>query len=174
VAPGQAFTFGSRNQREGDPVAYYQKVLRPEEKVIFHTTIHWIVYWPAVVFLILAVAAWALSVHFNLTGRAAQACTVAALILALLALVAFLRAFLRRLGTEIVVTDNRVIYKRGLISRHTLEMNASKIETVDVEQSFWGRIFGYGAVVIRGTGGTFEPLVGVASPLQLRNAIMVG
>ena len=155
-------------------MAYYQKVLRPEEKVMFHTTIHWIIYWPAVVFLILAVAAWGLCVHYNLTDRAAQACTAAALILALLAFVAFVRAFVRRSATEIVVTDNRVIYKRGLISRHTLEMNASKIETVDVEQSFWGRIFGYGNVIIRGTGGTFEPLVGVAAPLQLRNTIMVG
>lgn len=155
-------------------MAYYQKVLRPDEKVIFHTTIHWIIYWPAVVFLILAVAVWALGVHYNLTGRAAQACTAAELILALLALVAFLRAFARRLGTEIVVTDNRVIYKRGLIARHTLEMNVSKIESVDVEQSFWGRIFGFGSVVVRGTGSTFEPLMGVAAPLQLRNSILAG
>jgi uncharacterized membrane protein YdbT with pleckstrin-like domain len=155
-------------------VAYYQRVLRPEEKVIIHTTTHWIVYWPAVLFLILAIAAWAVRVALNLQDRAAWACYAAAMVFALLAFVSFLRAFIRRLTTEIVVTDHRVIYKRGLFARHTLEMNASKIETVDVEQSFWGRIFGYGNVTIRGTGGSFEPLIGVDGPLRLRNAILVG
>ena len=51
---------------------------------------------------------------------------------------------------------------------------AGKIETVDVTQSVWGRIFGYGTVVIRGTGGGIEPLRGVAAPIALRNAILLG
>ena len=63
-------------------------------------------------------------------------------------------------ATEIVVTDRRVIFKRGLLSRHTVEMNVSKIETVDVEQGLSGRIWGYGTLLIRGTGAGFEPLVG--------------
>ena len=40
-------------------------------------------------------------------------------------------------------------------------MNVSKIETVDVEQGLGGRIWGYGTLLIRGTGSGFEPLVGV-------------
>lgn len=153
---------------------YYQKVMRPDEKLAFASSIHWIVYWPAVLFLLLAVVAYAVKGALQLEGREASACVAAAVVFALLALIAFIRAFFRRVGTEIVVTNHRVIYKRGLMARHTVEMNVSKIETVDVEQSLWGRLFGYGDVVIRGTGGTFEPLVGIASPLQLRNAILVG
>lgn len=168
--------FGLRNpaQQRARPLKYYQKVMRPDETLAFHTRIHWIVYWPAILFAVLAVAAYAVKVALNLQGREATACVAAAGVLALLALIAFIRAFFRRLGTEIVVTNHRVIYKRGLLARHTVEMNVSKIETVDVEQTLWGRIFAYGDVVIRGTGGTFEPLVGVASPLQLRNSILVG
>ena len=63
-----------------------------------------------------------------------------------------LAAWIRRRATEIVVTDRRVIFKRGVLSRHTVEMNVSKIETVDVEQGLAGRIWGYGTVMIRGTG----------------------
>jgi uncharacterized membrane protein YdbT with pleckstrin-like domain len=148
--------------------------MRPDETLAFHTTIHWIVYWPAVLFLLLAAVAYAVKEALHLQGREQTACVAAAVVFALLALIAFIRAFLRRLGTEIVVTNHRVLYKRGLLARHTVEMNVSKIETVDVEQTLWGRIFGYGDVVIRGTGGTFEPLVGIASPLQLRNSILVG
>jgi uncharacterized membrane protein YdbT with pleckstrin-like domain len=73
-----------------------------------------------------------------------------------------------------VVTDRRVIFKRGLLSRHTVEMNVGKIETVDVEQGLAGRIWGYGTLLIRGTGAGFEPLVGVGSPLRIRNAIVAG
>jgi hypothetical protein len=49
-------------------------------------------------------------------------------------------------------------------------MNISQVETVDI----LGRILGYGAVLIRGSGSGWEPLGIVASPLQLRNAIIVG
>jgi uncharacterized membrane protein YdbT with pleckstrin-like domain len=91
-----------------------------------------------------------------------------------LGLLLLLGESIRRHATEIVVTDRRVIFKRGLLSRHTVEMNVSKIETVDVEQGLAGRIWGYGTLLIRGTGSGFEPLVGVGSPIQIRNAIVVG
>jgi uncharacterized membrane protein YdbT with pleckstrin-like domain len=155
-------------------VKYYQRVMRPDETLAFHTSVHWIVYWPAVLFLLLAIVAEVVKVALELQGREATACDAAAIVFVVLAVIAFLRAFFRRLSTEIVVTNSRVIFKRGLFSRHTVEMNVSKIETVDVEQTLWGRLFSYGDVVIRGTGGSFEPLIGVARPLQLRNTILVG
>jgi Bacterial PH domain len=53
-------------------------------------------------------------------------------------------------------------------------MNMAKIEMVDVKQSLWGRIWGYGTVEIHGTGADIEPLEGIGSPLLIRNAIVVG
>jgi uncharacterized membrane protein YdbT with pleckstrin-like domain len=82
-------------------------------------------------------------------------------------------AWLKRFGTEIAVTDRRVIYKTGLIRRHTTEINMDKIESVDVDQSVLGRMFGYGTVTIRGTGEAVEPLRDIADPIAFRNAIMV-
>ncbi|HLY54913.1 MAG TPA: PH domain-containing protein, partial [Stellaceae bacterium] len=46
-----------------------------------------------------------------------------------------------------------------------------KVESVDVEQSIGGRIFGYGTVVLRGTGGSLEPIRNIANPLDFRSAI---
>jgi uncharacterized membrane protein YdbT with pleckstrin-like domain len=66
------------------------------------------------------------------------------------------------------------VFKRGVIARHTEEMNISKVETVDVDQGIWGRLFGYGTVVVRGTGGGWEPLRRLGSPLSIRNAITAG
>ena len=62
----------------------------------------------------------------------------------------------------------------GLISRRTQEINITKVETVDVNQSFLGRMLDYGVVTIIGTGGSWGPLRQIAAPLQLRNAIVVG
>jgi len=82
-----------------------------------------------------------------------------------------LRAFIRRATTELAVTDHRVIYKSGLLSRHTIEMNRDKVESVDVDQSLLGRILGYGTVVVRGTGGSLEPIRNISDPLSFRTHI---
>ena len=67
--------------------------------------------------------------------------------------VSFLYAWFIRWITEIAVTDRRVIYKRGFITRHTVEMNMDKVASVDVDQSILGRMLDYGTVHVIGTGG---------------------
>jgi uncharacterized membrane protein YdbT with pleckstrin-like domain len=59
------------------------------------------------------------------------------------------------------------------MQRHTIEISMDKVESVDVDQSVLGRTFGYGDVTVRGTGEGIEPLRMVASPIELRNAVMV-
>jgi uncharacterized membrane protein YdbT with pleckstrin-like domain len=48
-----------------------------------------------------------------------------------------------------------------------------KVESVDVDQSILGRMFGYGTVTIRRTGEAAEPFRDIADPIDFRNAIMV-
>jgi uncharacterized membrane protein YdbT with pleckstrin-like domain len=81
--------------------------------------------------------------------------------------------FISRFGTEIAVTDRHLISKTGFIQRHTTEISIYKVESVDVDQSMLGRVLGYGDVTVRGTGEGIEPLRNAASPIELRNAMMV-
>jgi len=74
--------------------------------------------------------------------------------------------------TEFVVTNTRVVVKTGLISRQTKEINVSRIESVNVDQSVLGRTFGYGTVTVQGTGGGIAPLAYVAKPLMLRGQLL--
>ncbi len=69
---------------------------------------------------------------------------------------------------EFAITNKRVIIKVGLISRRTLEMNIDKIETVNVNQSIGGRIFGFGTITVVGTGGTREVFRCIKEPLEFR------
>lgn len=154
-------------------MAYYTQVLQPDETVKIVGRLHWSIYLRAVVVLLIA---------FGLLFGAARLADptwqryarFAGGVAGVLGILQVLGAWIRRQFTEIVVTDRRVIYKRGVLSRHTVEMNVSKIETVDVEQGLSGRILGYGTLLIRGTGAGFEPLVRVGTPLRIRNAIVAG
>jgi len=156
-------------------MAYYTQVLQPDEKVLIVGQLHWSIYLRAVVMLAIAVAM-LVATFWVPTGDPnwQYYAQIAAGVVFVLGLLLLFAAWVRRRATEIVVTDRRVIFKRGLLVRHTVEMNVSKIETVDVEQGLGGRIWGYGTLMIRGTGSGFEPLVGVGSPIAIRNAIVAG
>ena len=80
-------------------------------------------------------------------------------------------ALIRRSSTELAVTNRRVIAKFGLIARSTVEMNLAKIESVRVEQTVMGRLFGFGSIIVTGTGSTMDPIRYIANPIAFRQAI---
>jgi uncharacterized membrane protein YdbT with pleckstrin-like domain len=72
--------------------------------------------------------------------------------------------------SEFVITNRRIIIKTGFISRKTFDMNLSKIESVNVDQSVVGRILRYGSITIIGTGGTRETFHNISRPIEFRKA----
>jgi uncharacterized membrane protein YdbT with pleckstrin-like domain len=153
---------------------YVRRVLQPGETIVYSTKLHWIIYWRAILLLIVCVmlagAAWYMADNKTLS----LALGIAAVLFALLGLSSALRIFIRRWTTELAVTDRRVIYKEGLIARRTLEMNRSRVESVDVYQTILGRILGYGTITLRGTGGSLEPMHTIDDPLTFRSHIIAG
>ncbi len=90
----------------------------------------------------------------------------------LLGLFLFAHMMIIKATTEIAVTNERVIYKRGLIARHVGELGIDRIEGVSVSQGVWGRIWGYGTVIIRGmgVGEVILPAL-IENPISFRKAI---
>lgn len=78
---------------------------------------------------------------------------------------------IQALFVEYAVTTKRVVTKEGIISRNTEEMRLIKIETVEVKQGIWGRILGYGTVIVTGTGSSFVAFRTVANPLKVKRQI---
>ena len=152
---------------------YVERVIQPGETVQYLSTIHWIVYVPGVLFLIVGAIGLALMAKSGADPLALSltlplVLTGAACIAGLLS---FIYAWFKRWTIELAVTDRRIIYKRGFIRRHTIEMNMDKVESVDVDQSFWGRILNYGTIIVHGTGGGLEPLRRIDSPIEFRNGV---
>jgi uncharacterized membrane protein YdbT with pleckstrin-like domain len=153
-------------------MSYVTRVLQPGETVLSTTSLHWLIYSRALGMVILAAI---LAVGSLYSGPdSAVPLMWGAGVFALLGVVFWLSAIIRRSSTELAVTDRRVIYKAGILSRHTLEMNRSKVESIDVDQSILGRIFGFGTVTVRGTGGSLEPIRNISDPLTFRSHITAG
>jgi uncharacterized membrane protein YdbT with pleckstrin-like domain len=152
-------------------MAYLDKILQPDETIVARGKKHWIIYAPGAAVLILAILVEAIKGIFP--PSADFALQIVAVIIAVIGLVMLFREWFDQWTTEIVVTNKRVVYKRGFISRFTREMNMEKIESVAVDQNLLGRLLGYGTIDIRGTGAGLEQLRGIGEPLALRNAITV-
>jgi uncharacterized membrane protein YdbT with pleckstrin-like domain len=152
-------------------MGYVAKVIRSDEKILAEGKLHWIIFWPAIACFVVAVIAAVLSGMAGISGIVGIIAALLALIVALIGLFLAAREGLQRWGTEIAVTDRRVIYKTGLIRRHTAEMNMDKVESVTVTQSLLGRLLDFGSVRIRGTGEGLEHLHYISSPISLRNTI---
>jgi membrane protein YdbS with pleckstrin-like domain len=153
--------------------SYIERVLQPGEQVRHFATIHWITYLSGFLVLLLAVAALFVGRWYpQIAPWWLVAWEILSAALAVIAIVMIFRAWFYRWITEIAVTNRRVIFKTGFISRNTKEMQMDKIESVEVLQSIPGRIFDYGDIVVRGTGhGEFTRIRTIAAPLDMRNQI---
>ena len=80
----------------------------------------------------------------------------------------FILPLIERISSEFAITNRRVIMKVGLVARRTLEMNLSKIESVNVDQGIFARLLGYGTVTVIGTGGTKETFAHISDPTEFR------
>ena len=89
-----------------------------------------------------------------------------------LGLIFLVIAFIRYKTTELAFTNKRVIAKFGFISRHTVEININKVESIQVNQNVWGRIFNYGTLILSGAGTPQAPIPGISNPIQFRRAFM--
>jgi uncharacterized membrane protein YdbT with pleckstrin-like domain len=84
----------------------------------------------------------------------------------------WLSAFLTYISTELAVTNKRVIAKTGFIRRETIEINLIKVESIQVNQGIFGRIFNFGSLKINGTGSSSAPITGICNPLVFRREFM--
>jgi hypothetical protein len=152
-------------------VGYVERTLADGERVLCRGRLHWIIYLRSAVLGILGVVAIASSqLAANDAVFALWARSFGALLLLLVPLAA-LGATVEVLTTEIAATTRRFVVKRGLIRRAVMEINAGQLESISIYQTLFGRLLGYGTLIVGGTGSGIDPVKNVAAPLLLREAI---
>ena len=82
-----------------------------------------------------------------------------------------LGSLIKNLTTTIFVSDKRFFHSHGWINRHAHEIVISKVESILVEQSLWGRIFNYGTIKVSGTGAGTIVLHYIKRPIEFQRQV---
>lgn len=127
-------------------MSYIEKSLGANEHVIARAHFHWLY----------AVKAWLALIFLGII---------------LIGIWIFATMMIRKGTTEIAVTSHRFVEKTGLFTLRTNEISLHNIEGVKLEQSFLGRLFGYGHLRIEGTGIDAVTIPDIANPIAFRAAI---
>jgi uncharacterized membrane protein YdbT with pleckstrin-like domain len=83
----------------------------------------------------------------------------------------FVTMVIKMKTTDFAVTNRRVILKEGWLNRRTHELAVESVEGVSLDQSIWARLFGFGRVVVTGTGEATIVFPPMAHPVDFRRAI---
>lgn len=152
-------------------MGYIKNNLMPKEEVIYVGSVHWIIFVPGLILLLVSISLFLGIKLFG--GDAVRSFGFVIVWLAMLFSLFFLiEAWIKKISTELAVTTKRVIAKVGFISRNTVELNHSKVESFTVNQSILGRLFDFGTIAINGTGGGMNAIRDIDSPLEFRRQAM--
>jgi hypothetical protein len=168
---------------------YVQQSLGPDEEVIHVGNFHWMytvsavfsIFWGIVGCIVMIVAAvYVTDTYFgpmaseSFLGKIRElhpGVRIGAFLVFIMGLARFAQMMVIKATTEIAITNNRLIYKRGLVARQVGEMSMDRIEGVNILQSILGRILGYGRVMIRGMGVGEVILPPLDNPVAFRKGI---
>jgi len=75
---------------------------------------------------------------------------------------------LRRITTQVVVSNQRVMIRARSFSRKNVEVLLSRVESIATEEAFAGRLLGYGTVEVMRIDGTRERLERIRRPDELK------
>jgi len=152
-------------------MSYISNNLLKNEKIIYSTRMHWIVF---ILPAILLAATFVFSVFAPLLFPGyipflnIRLASLVILICFLAAIFSGVSAFIRYVTSEYGITNKRILIKTGWIRRASLELFIDKVEAIYVDQSIPGRMLDYGSLRVVGTGGTQDPFFYVPRPLLFR------
>ena len=149
-------------------MAFPKKYLNDGEEVILDLRPHWFfLFGPAV----LLIAALALAVWVAQTIDSDFA-LFPALGLAVIALLFFLVRYAQWLTTDFVLTTDRLIYRKGVISRHGREIPLERLNDVSFTQTLFQRVLRAGDLLVESGGEHGQSRYGhFADPQGIQNEI---
>jgi len=156
-------------------MSYIDSNLIAGETIAYQTKLHWVVMLGHLLLglVLMGISGTLLTYAFEKRAGGAVPSWIEDIsaVLAGCGLLVILAGAMRRYSTEMAVTTRRVVVKKGLLSRSTIEMLLNKVESIEVRESAVGRLLGYGTVVLIGTGGSSEPFANMAHPLEFRSQV---
>jgi uncharacterized membrane protein YdbT with pleckstrin-like domain len=137
-------------------VAYPDKLLADDEKVVEHLHPHWITLVPATLWFIVICAAGGFGIklvqdHTNGTTQNVLTIVIVVVGIVLLCWLSF-TPWLRWRTTHYVFTTHRVLIRRGVLHRSGRDIALQRINDVGFSQSLWDRLVRAGTLTIESAG----------------------
>jgi len=149
-------------------VGYVERHLLPDERVLYKTRLHWVLYAKAALLTLFGIAV--AIVLAQLVADPPWLWYLGAAV-AVVGALWWLVRWIELRTSEFAVTSMRLIFKVGLVARYTTELLLTKVESISVTQTLLGRVLNYGDLVVTGTGGAREVFARVHDPVGFRNEV---
>lgn len=156
-------------------MSYLDELLGDGETVLFVSHRHWFILFARVVaelilLVLLGAVAFAAYRYWPPNGRYVA---IGAGILAVIILLSILIDYWRWNNERYVVTDRRVIQLKGVMNKMVLDSSLEKINDVELQQTFFGRIFNYGSIeILTGSEEAVNRMERIARPLDFKRAML--
>jgi uncharacterized membrane protein YdbT with pleckstrin-like domain len=147
-------------------VGYVERHLLPDERVLYKTRLHWILYVNALLLTLVGIV-----VAVLLTQVDPPWAWYGGVAVAVGGALWWLARWIELRTSEFAVTSMRLIFKVGLVARYTTELLLAKVESISVTQGLLGRMLNYGDLIVTGTGGAREVFARVQDPVGFRNQV---
>lgn len=132
--------------------------LREGEKVLIKGRISEGIYWKAFGVLMLALLLCLVAIPLGV-------------FMGIVALLSFAYASLLRQFLLLVVTNERIFFRSGLIKVDTVQVRLDRVESVEIQRTITGQLLGYGTVVLTGVGSRYSYIRYLANAPEIRNVI---
>lgn len=115
--------------------------LQDDEAMIAVSVIHPAIYWKGVAVVILGFLLLFSGTFFNL-----------GVLFMIVGLVMLILAYMTRQYLLLAATDKRVLVRSGIVYADMIELRYTQVESVELGITPIGQIFGYGNIIVTGTG----------------------
>ena len=122
-------------------MGYIEKNLMDGEQIVYEARQHWMIYWKP--FLLLLIGIGLFAIPTSDMALVMQICMSLVLLV-----VAGIWAVNIYGGRKYILTNRRLILKRGLVRRESTDLVLRRCEGVSIAQSIMGRLLGYGTVTV--------------------------
>jgi uncharacterized membrane protein YdbT with pleckstrin-like domain len=152
-------------------VPYPTHLLNDHETVALDLHPHWWFLAKAVTALIASIVGGIL-IRMRLDGDVEKYLTYAAIIAILVNVLWVARRYALWSTTNFVITDDRVIYRTGVLSKRGIEIPLGRVNNVLFSQSLFERVVGAGDLVIESGGETGQQrFTDVRHPARVKNLV---
>ena len=158
---------------------YVESLLGKNEQILWRARQHWIVLSANfVINLFIFIVIWAIYGAAGMLGSGWLGDFLRnnrgiALIALLIPIGWFGWEFLQWWAEEYLITTHRVVQTEGLINKHTKDSALEKINDITLNQSFLGRILGYGDLaIITGSDVGTNVLKRLAKPVEFKKTLL--